>query len=69
MPDNSERYEGCVLLERMEGNVPGYLSYGAKEGGVASSTALWRLSDSMYAGGPEYLARAGARVGLRPENW
>jgi hypothetical protein len=26
--------EGYVLLERMEGNVPGYLSYSAKEGEV-----------------------------------
>ena len=26
--------EGYVLLGRMEGNVPGYLSYGAKEGEV-----------------------------------
>jgi hypothetical protein len=27
-------HEGYVLLERMEGNVPGYLSYSAKEGEV-----------------------------------
>lgn len=26
--------EGYVLLERMEGNIPGYLSYGAEEGEV-----------------------------------
>lgn len=29
-----EEREGYVLLERMEGNVPGYLSYSAEEGEV-----------------------------------
>ena len=29
-----EEREGYVLLGRMEGDVPGYLSYGAKEGEV-----------------------------------
>jgi hypothetical protein len=29
--DYLQEHEGYVLLERMEGNVPGYLSYSAKE--------------------------------------
>jgi len=29
-----EEHEGYVLLGRMEGNVPGYLSYGVEEGEV-----------------------------------
>ena len=29
-----EERDGYVLLERMEGNIPGYLSYSAKEGEV-----------------------------------
>jgi hypothetical protein len=32
--DYLQEREGYVLLGRMEGNVPGYLSYGAKEGEV-----------------------------------
>jgi len=32
--DYLREHDGYVLLERMEGNVPGYLSYSAKEGEV-----------------------------------
>jgi hypothetical protein len=32
--DHPREGEGYVLLGRMEGNVPGYLSYGAQEGEV-----------------------------------
>ncbi len=34
MFDYLQEREGYVLLGRMEGNIPGYLSYGAKEGEV-----------------------------------
>jgi hypothetical protein len=32
--DYLQEREGWVLLERMEGNIPGYLSYSAREGDV-----------------------------------
>ncbi len=34
MFDYLQEREGHVLLERMEGNIPGYLSYSAREGEV-----------------------------------
>ncbi len=34
MFDYLQEREGYVLLGRMEGNIPGYLSYGAREGEV-----------------------------------
>jgi hypothetical protein len=32
--DHLQEREGYVMLERMEGNIPGYLSYSAREGEV-----------------------------------